>query len=562
MNHNLRVHDPGADQRRFGRLTDYLSPTKSVIPRAIWVALFLLSAFGGSLVFGAAPVVPAAVQTTIRQRVDYGYNPGVAIGIANASGRTFYSYGVADLATLQPVSQDTLFEIGSVTKVFTATLLAQMVASGELSFTNNIQDLLPVGVQAPTRNGINITLQHLATHSSGLPYVPPNLTYSFFDNPFADYSVALLYEHLNTFVVTRNPGSGYEYSNVGFGLLGHGLALRAGVSYEALLKARIMDPLAMPDTRIDLSQEQFSRYATGYGGVVARPAFAMDSLAPAGSLISSVNDLLTFLEFYSGLRSTTDSTLSAAFTNAVTLRRSTDIPGLSIGLGWWLLPVSGDTIIFHEGNTVGQTAFIGFRKNSKTLVVALTNARVSQFSNLEDIGLYLLNGISTLTPITRPATVSPEVLRKYQGLYTSTDGTFFDLRLTNNFLTFSYSTASNYFSTVYPQSARLFNNIDLGVNASALFVTNATGKVTSMTWTQNGATSTYTRQTNASHLEFARHNGAFELILHGDSQHDYIIEATQNFSDWQSISTNSIWTNRIPISPSIPPHQFYRTVQK
>ncbi|MGZ8900848.1 MAG: serine hydrolase domain-containing protein, partial [Limisphaerales bacterium] len=119
----------------------------------ISVALFLFSGFGEPPVFGAVPVIPAAVETTIRQRVDYGYNPGIAIGIANTSGRTFYSYGVADLATLEPVSQDTLFEIGSVTKVFTATLLAQMVAAGELSLTDNLQDFLPAGVNAPARNG-------------------------------------------------------------------------------------------------------------------------------------------------------------------------------------------------------------------------------------------------------------------------------------------------------------------------------------------------------------------------------------------------------------------------
>lgn len=500
----------------------------------------------------AAPTIPALVQNSIRQRVDYRYNPAIVVGIANSTGRAFYSYGMADLAAERPANEQTLFEIGSVTKAFTATLLAQMSAAGEVTLTHPVQNYLPNTVTVPSRGGIQITLQHLATHASGLPYIPPNLPYSAADNPFADYDLALLYAFLNTYTLPRNPGATYEYSNVGVGLLGHALALRAGASYENLLRARILDPLGLNNIRITLSNDQLARRATGYGGIVPRPPFEAASLEAAGEIQASADDLLAFMEYNSGLRA---SSLAAVFANAASTRRATDLPGINIGLGWWLYPIANDTIVFHGGNTMGQTAFAAYRKNPATAVIILTNARVNQYANVDDLGFYLLGVIPSLNPIAQPAAVPLATLRRDHGLYTALDGSFFEIRQTNDFLTLAYFNAPNFFMTLYPETATRFNVLDPGVNGSSTFQTDPSGQVTAMTWTQNGATTTYQRQTAAAQL--AIHNPA-ELILHGDSQKLYEIQVTENFQDWLPISTNSIWTNRITLPTPPPTHQFYR----
>lgn len=517
------------------------------------VALMLFLCVGK--LFAANSIVPALVQSSIRQRVSNGYNPGIAVGIADANGRAFFSYGVASPETGQPVTEATLFEIGSVTKAFTATLLANLIQTGEVALSDSVRTYLPSTVSGPSRNGIEITLEHLVTHTSALPYFPPNLTNADPENPYADFSVDNLYSLLNTFRLPRDPGTGYEYSNVGVGLLGHALALRGGKSYEELLRERLLDPLGMSETRIRLTPEQIGRRATGYSGVVARPPFEMASLEGAGALYSSTSDLLTFLEFNCGLRT---NSLSSAFANAATMRRATDISGIHIGLVWWLLPIAGDTVVFHEGNTIGQTAFVGYRRNPKRAVVVLTNARVNQYANVEDIGLNLLGVIPSLTAIPSLPAVPLQNLRAYQGIYTNIDGTLFDMRLTNNFLTFSFSNASNIFTTLYQTNARVFNVLDLGVQASSTFATNSAGLVTSLVWRQSGLASTYLRQTNPSRLEMAASTKGVELVLHGDSQLTYAIEESGDFRDWRPFATNSIWTNRIPVSTALP-DRFYRS---
>jgi D-alanyl-D-alanine-carboxypeptidase/D-alanyl-D-alanine-endopeptidase len=521
-------------------------------------AFAFLLLLGVGRLFAASPTVPDLVQSSIRQRVTNGYNPGIAVGIVDANGRGFFSFGVARLDTGQPITEATLFEIGSVTKAITATLLANLVQTGEVSLSDPVRTYLPSTVLVPSRNGVEITLEHLATHTSALPYVPPNLANADPENPFADFSVEALYDLLNTYQLPRDPGTRYEYSNVAVGLLGHALALRGGKSYEELLRERLLDPLGMSETRIRLTPEQIGRRATGYSGVVARPPFEMASLEGAGALYSSVGDMLTFLEFSCGLRT---NSLSAVFANAATMRRATDIPGLNIGLGWWLLPISGDTVVFHEGNTMGQTAFVGYRRNPKKAVVVLTNARVNQPANVEEIGLNLLGVISSLTAIPNLPVVPLQSLRAYQGIYTNIDGTFFDMRFTNNFLTFSFSNASNLFSTLYQTNARTFNVLDLGVQASSTFATNSSGLVTELVWKQSGRALTYLRQTNPSRLMMTNSTKGMELALHGDSQVTYTIEESVNFRDWRAFATNSIWTNRIPVSTALPT-RFYRSVAR
>jgi len=157
----------------------------------------------------------------------------------------------------------------------------------------------------PERNGKAITLLDLSTHSSGLPRIPRNLNPKDPANPYADYRVDDLYQFLSSYELPRDAGSEVEYSNLGGGLLGHILAHRAGTDYETLVRVRITDPLGMPDTGITLSSSRKRRMATGHNAMLA-PVSNWDfaTLAGAGALRSSANDMLTFLEAFLGYRET------------------------------------------------------------------------------------------------------------------------------------------------------------------------------------------------------------------------------------------------------------------
>jgi CubicO group peptidase (beta-lactamase class C family) len=140
------------------------------------------------------------------------------------------------------------------------------VQKSEVALTDPVSKFLPPTVKIPERNGRKITLQDLSTQSSGLPRMPSNFTPKDMTNPYADYSVEQLYQFLSGYELTRDIGEKYEYSNLGVGLLGHALSLRAGTSYEALVKARITGPLGMTSTSIALTPDMKARFAVGHDG--------------------------------------------------------------------------------------------------------------------------------------------------------------------------------------------------------------------------------------------------------------------------------------------------------
>jgi CubicO group peptidase (beta-lactamase class C family) len=180
---------------------------------------------------------------------------GIVVGIVDANGRRIVSYGSLAKNDNRKLDGDTVFEIGSMTKVFTSLVLMDMVKHGEVALTDPISKYLPESVKVPERNLRKITLADLSTQSSGLPGMPTNFTPKDANNPYADYTVQQMYDFLSGYKLTRDIGSQYEYSNLGVGLLGHVLSLRAGMSYEALVRSRVCDPLGLKDTRITLTPE-------------------------------------------------------------------------------------------------------------------------------------------------------------------------------------------------------------------------------------------------------------------------------------------------------------------
>ena len=204
----------------------------------------------------------AEIATVVAARIDVERaGVGIVAGVIDEDGRRIVAHGSLAHEDSRPLDGDTVFEIGSITKVFTTLLLADMVARGEAALDEPVARLLPAGVAVPDRNGQQIRLIDLATHTAGLPRSPTDMPDADWSNPFADYTVERLYAFLAGVRLGRDIGAGFAYSNLGLGLLGHALALRAGADYEALLRRRITGPLGMSDTTIALSAEMKRRFA-------------------------------------------------------------------------------------------------------------------------------------------------------------------------------------------------------------------------------------------------------------------------------------------------------------
>lgn len=334
----------------------------------------------------------AAVQTILQRRIDQEkQSVGIIVGLITPQGRKIISHGRMAQSDPRKPDENTVFEIGSISKVFTALLLADLVERGELKLNDPISKFLPKSVKVPSRNGKEITLIDLATHTSGLPRLPDNLKPQDIENPYADYTVEQLYDFLSRYRLTRDMGTEYEYSNLGAGLLGHILSLKSGMDYETLVTTRIAQPLQMNSTKIQLSAEMKSRFARGHNEI-GQPVKNWDlpTLAGAGGLRSTTHDLLNFLAANLGL---TKSNLSSTMQRTQTIQRQTGTPDLAIGLGWHILKKYGTEIIWHNGGTGGYHSFMGFDKKKQLGVVVLSNSS----NSIDDIGLHLLEKQFPLT---------------------------------------------------------------------------------------------------------------------------------------------------------------------
>lgn len=342
----------------------------------------------------------AEIQRILVERVGSEHaSYGIVVGVVEPTGRRVVSHGSFSRGDSRALGGDTVFEIGSITKVFTSLLLADAALRGEVSLTDPVAKFLPGSVTLPMRHGQAITLQHLATHTSGLPRLPGNIAPKDPQNPYADYSLDQLYEFLSNVELRRDIGAVAEYSNLGAGLLGHALELRTGMAYEDLVRTRITEPLGMHSTAVTLSPELRARLAPGHTAALeVAPSWDLPTLAGAGALRSTANDLLTFLEAALGL---TETPLSRAFAATLQLQRPSGEGGPELLLGWQLYRSHGKEIIWHNGGTGGYRAVIGFDPKARQGVVVWSNVSTPQ--GTDDLGLHLLDPRAPLGTSTPPA---------------------------------------------------------------------------------------------------------------------------------------------------------------
>ena len=425
----------------------------------------------------------SAVRAIVDERVRTGRTMGIVVSVLERGkpARTFTA-GVSGVAGV-PLDANTVFEIGSITKAFTGALLADMVARGEVKLDDPIAKYLPKTVRVPSRNGKQIKLVDLATQSSGLPRLPGNLRPADATNPYADYSVAQLYEFLSGYALERDPGEKYEYSNLGVGLLGHVLSLRAGKSYEQLLRERILDPLGMADTRIELTPSMKARMAQGFDAQgTPRHTWDFPALAGAGALRSTANDMLKFL---AANLDSASAPLGRVLTAARTPMHDADRPGNSVGLGWHIVDVYGTTVTWHNGGTGGYRSFIGIDGVRHRGVIVLTNS----VNTPDDIGFHILEQKVELAAPPGPAKQRKEIavdstrLETLVGVYELAPN--FQLAVTREGASlFVQATGQPKFPLFAESDSEFFLKV---VDAQISFIKDSAGKVNQIVLHQGGA---------------------------------------------------------------------------
>ncbi|WP_019674406.1 serine hydrolase domain-containing protein [Arsukibacterium perlucidum] len=297
---------------------------------------------------------------------------GVAVAIISGGQTRFYLHGFADHSKQQAVGKQTLFEIGSVTKPLVGLVTALLVTDQQLSLDTTVAALL----QHADYQQHQYTLAQLLSHYSGLPRLPANLPLTDLTDPYANYSQADLMAALQQV----QPGEQqFEYSNFGYGLLAELISRQQNVGFSAMMQQQLFNPLNMTASTVAITGGSYTNRAQGYQPDGTDSAnWHFQALAGAGAVLSSIADMAKLVEHY----------LSATATDNLSTRASSNTPSLAkamrlsvtpaaadptIGFGWMLQP---EGLIWHNGQTGGFNAFVGFAPAEQVGIIILSNATI------------------------------------------------------------------------------------------------------------------------------------------------------------------------------------------
>jgi D-alanyl-D-alanine-carboxypeptidase/D-alanyl-D-alanine-endopeptidase len=364
---------------------------------------------------GYAVDLQPEIDPLVKQLLAEDMAVGMVVGIYKEGETQVIGYGETEKDTGTTPDGDTVYEIGSASKVFTGALLADMIERGRVKLSNPMQMYLPQATKEQLKNPTHIIFEHLVTHTSGLPVLPDNIQPADVMNPYADYSFKQIFSFLKDHKLRRDPGE-YEYSNFGMGLLGVLLASREKSTYEELLVERIAKPCGMDDTSVKLSDKQRKRLATPYDAAL-QPAKNWDfpTLAGAGGIRSTTNDMLKFV---AANLADDDKPLTKAL--QLTHEKRHAMPdGQSIGLAWHIAP-DGITR-WHNGMTGGYASWVAVVPERKVGVVILSNTATMKITELGQQITLIALGEKVEPPKPAPVVqVAPELLQKYVGDYAIT----------------------------------------------------------------------------------------------------------------------------------------------
>ncbi len=347
------------------------------------IALSLLFTFLFNCAAQEVNDITSNVERSIINRIEQGKYVSIFVAVVDSIGIRYYSYGSISPASRLKPDENSVYDIGSISKVYTTIILAEMDRTGELSLSDRIEKYLPENIKVPTRKGQSITLAHLATHTSGLPNFPPNFSPNDKSNPWADYSKENLMEFISSYKLTRDIGSEYEYSNIGFALLARILEINSGKNYCYLLQEYLADPLGLVDTQLVLTPSMKKRLLPAHNGHKEVPIWTRQ-LSGHGGIKTTPKELIKFISANMGLLKTP---LNPAmnFSHQQLQIKGTEI--LKPSLGWEVRSTEDATIIYHDGSTSGYKSFTGFNTDRSKGVVVLTNSKGS----IVDLGRHLVH---------------------------------------------------------------------------------------------------------------------------------------------------------------------------
>ncbi|HNT75039.1 MAG TPA: serine hydrolase domain-containing protein [Anaerolineae bacterium] len=336
-------------------------------------------------------------EAMIDSFLDENVIPGMVVAVVDENGSHLFSYGYQGVNAQQKITPDTLFEIGSLSKVFTGLLLAEAVDSGAATLDDPIRSCIPQEFIREQAFYDQITLAHLTTHTSGLPRLPKTLDFTLKSafagftggNPYANVTREKLFSYLSRTAAPKSIGTDWAYSNYGVGLLGACLSGKKGLSYEETLRSVIAAPLEMKNTTIHLNPAQEALYAPGYRGylrlgrlmvgIQSQPWLMGEGLVGAGGIRSTGADMLKFL------KACISDELDFIPLSKEPIFRMDDESDLGMG---WLLDrsmVENQTIIWHNGQTGGFNSYLAFSQDKPYGVFVIANTTINIQSLGEDI---------------------------------------------------------------------------------------------------------------------------------------------------------------------------------
>ncbi len=463
-------------------MSTYLQNKESAF---LFAAILLLGYPAGS---AAALDLQSQIDPLAKQLLADKQVVGLVVGIHRDGETQVIGYGETEKGKGVAPDGDTIYEIGSASKVFTGVLLADLVQRGKVKLDDPIQTYLPEAAKSQLKNPTHITFEHLATHTSGLPKLPDNFQPADFMNPYADYTYKQVFAFLKDHELRRPPGE-YEYSNYGMGLLGVLLASRERMSYEELLVKRIAKPCGMGGTCVELSDKQRQRLAPPYNAALqAAKNWDFPTLAGCGGIRSTTNDMLKFVA--ANLADDRKPLTKAMQLSHKKLHAMPD--GQAIGLAWHIHP-DGITR-WHNGMTGGYASWVAILPGHDLGVVVLANTASPQITDVGGQITHIAFRDKIEPRAAAPiAKVAPEVLKSYEGVYAITPE--FVLTVTLEGGTLMVQATGQQKLELQPESETRF--ICKAVDAHFFFVAGKSGKINHLVLHQSGVNQTATRQDSA-----------------------------------------------------------------
>ena len=381
-----------------------------------------LAASCASLPAAAQALTDAQLAQVVGQRL-HGDRTGACMAVAVIQGdQVVRSYQSANEADSGRIGPDAAFEIGSVSKTMTATLLADLIAQGKGSLDDTLASWLPAGTRVPDYQGQPILLRHVVTHTSGLPALPSRLGATGMDDPYANLDEAALLASLADVKLAAAPGTQFEYSNFASMLLSYAVARRAGTDFETLARRELFTPLGMSHAYIN-DRPAGVRAAVGHTPN-AKPTSAWNfptNLAGVGGVRATLDDMVRYVQGGLGqvdvpIRKALEATHAAV---------SGQPP---MGMNWMRVPVQDRTVLMHEGGTGGFSSFVSIDPQRQRGVVILSDTTWNSIGSLGSLGLHLVDDSFPLGKPRHEVAADPELLAALAGEYQLQGGMKMTLR--------------------------------------------------------------------------------------------------------------------------------------